>query len=278
VQEFVLWGACLIALLEEIGVPSLETARFCMDPERAKDCIAGRARNNTVRSHVWAMEMMRRWLLRPRGASWSVKVVRFIGYVHAAASEPSGPTVPTQTLRAIAWAKRAAGVDQDDRLSTRPEAQQVVTNVGVLSGVDKGPATRYLRRVAWLRLAEVWAVLHCDDRTWLSPQRLAIADGGLAAALGRARTTGMCCKKPELPLVASRECYMLGPAWSLTGFDVRKEVADFDRGRFLPRRGDAGQKVVQEPAGRAEAAAAEKAGHQRIPTPAACAGEDVELF
>ncbi|CAK0853048.1 unnamed protein product, partial [Prorocentrum cordatum] len=103
------------------------------------------------------------------------------------------------------------------------EAQQVVANVEMLLGVGKGPTTRatrfrsafigvleqlvldhglapYLRGVAWLRLVMVWAVLRCDDRSWLPPQRLAFEGGGLTGILGRAKISRAGRKMPEMLL------------------------------------------------------------------------------
>ena len=58
----------------------------------------------------------------------------------------------------------------------------------------------------------------------------------------------------EFLLVVPRECYMRGPSWKGTGFRLWQELANFERGYFLPRCDDAGQEVVRKPAGYAEAA------------------------
>ncbi|CAK0898965.1 unnamed protein product [Prorocentrum cordatum] len=122
-QEWVQWKPRLIMLLEEMGAPSLETARTCTDPERAKNGgTTGRTRINTVRSHARAVETARRWLLRAHGAPWPVTIAHYIDYVHAKAAEPRGQAVPKQALRAMVWTERGAGVDQNDRLLARPEA------------------------------------------------------------------------------------------------------------------------------------------------------------
>eukprot|EP00959_Pyramimonas_sp_CCMP1952_P283978 5936098-Pyramimonas_sp.AAC.1 len=65
--EWARWKPRLVALLEEVGAPSLETVCSCMDPEWSKGGITGPARINAVRSCVTAMVMMRIWLRRFRG-------------------------------------------------------------------------------------------------------------------------------------------------------------------------------------------------------------------
>ena len=142
--------------------------------------------------------------------------------------------MPNQALRALAWTERAAGFDSSARLSARPEVQLVVANAEMLLGAGKGPTLRaarfasalvgaleqlvadegllkYLRGVLWLRVVKVWAVLRCDDHSWLPPRRLAFVGGGLTATLVRTKTSGAGRKMLEFLLVASRECYMWSP-------------------------------------------------------------------
>ncbi|CAK0905403.1 unnamed protein product [Prorocentrum cordatum] len=114
-------------------------ARFCIDPERAKDGINGSASLNTVRAHARATETMRRLVTRVHGAPWPKTVAHFIYYVDARAAEPCGPSVPNQTLRAVTWTERAAGLNFCVEISARPKVQRVVANTEMLLGASKGP-------------------------------------------------------------------------------------------------------------------------------------------
>ena len=113
------WRPRLVHLFEQMGAPSLEMARACMDAERALEGLSGRARINAVRTYVRAGETLRRWLLLARGLPWPRTCVHFIDYMHARAAEPCGPTVPGQLLRALTWIERAASVGERERQRER---------------------------------------------------------------------------------------------------------------------------------------------------------------
>ena len=131
------WRPRLVHLFEQMGAPSLEMARACMDAERALEGLSGRARINAVRTYVRAGETLRRWLLLARGLPWPRTCVHFIDYMHARAAEPCGPTVPGQLLRALTWIERAASVGE--RETERESADKERAHAShTLSGIVGG--------------------------------------------------------------------------------------------------------------------------------------------
>ncbi|CAK0814467.1 unnamed protein product, partial [Prorocentrum cordatum] len=241
-QEWVRWKPRLAALREKNeSAPPREDAGL----HGRGIGITVRTRINTMRSHARAMETMSRWLPRAHGAPRPATIAHFIDCAHATAADPRGPRAPHKILRALVRTERAVGIGTSDRLSAQ---------------------------------LEVRAVLRCDDHSRLPPQNLAFVDEGLTATLGRTKTSGAGRKMPELPLVVSRECYMLAPDWIQVGVDVWQGIADFERGYFLLRCDDAGLALVRKPARHAEASAATQEELRRMLKPAACTGKVFELL
>ena len=273
------WRAELKAYFVESNVPAIRLASECLDPERALAGFIGRARAGTLRAYVRCWGQLRRWLLTARGSPWPTTSSDIIDYLHVRLDEPCGASVPQSLLQAIVWVEKVAGLEDQDRVSLRPEVGRAFAAASSELGLTAPPTRRaprfpvailaafekylmdgtnpdYLRGLAWIRLVKVWATLRYDDHTWLRPSALSLTDGSLAAVLTRTKTSGAARKVRELPMIVSASCYFHDQGWLRVGFDLWKKMADYPRDYLLPRGSSDSNGVVRRMATYADASAA----------------------
>ena len=273
------WCGLIQQLFVEGEVPAVKTISECMDPARAMHGLVGKARASTLRGYVRLWEQWRRWMQMTRGYPWPQLAADAIDYLRQRADEPCGPSVPGAFLQACSFMEKAAGFEEENRISARRKVTAICESLTAQLGANARPVRRaprfpvailaalemyvadesnppYLRGVAWVRLVKVWATLRYDDHSWLSPETIIYQDGVLSATLTRTKTSGAARRVKELPMVISADCYVWEPAWIAEGFALWRSMANFERDYLLPRGAPDGYAVLRKPASYSDASSA----------------------
>ena len=210
----------------------------------------------TLRARVMSLRRYVVWLSAAYGLSFPSEASHLVGYLQARAQEPSTRGGLKAAHQAMRFFEEITAIREQGRLTDSAvyvlakkeilaaalpggfpkQAPRFPTAVlAALEGVVSDQSVvQYFRIYSWWILVLCWGTLRFSDHRGIRPADVSLDSEGFVAKLTRSKTIGRDRAVSMRLVVICKGAFVQSSSWMVTGWELLKQAAAFDRDCLLP--------------------------------------------